>query len=399
MNDPGNCGACGFACQAQHSEAACGAGRCTHTACEAGWFDCDFDPGNGCETLGQSCVTSLCLGFDQFGDQVSCAFWGISDDGTRLLFTSPSAFFSDDLAFTDDAFLYETRTGTLQWLTRPRDGGEIAQRIQAAAISGDGTRVAFTVYGDLVAPDNNGQPDLYLLDLTTGVLTYAPRPTDAGDIGAPLQLVLSRSGRYVSSFVQGGVVGAGVIWSDLLTGNSKIVPSFAPGVGMSGDGLKVSLVGVNDAGAALPFVLDTQDGGLTPISFSDAGTVRFGEFNAMAFDYAGDRFAVQYSTNSFSGDVWVETPGRPFSLHDGGFFFQGSPASLSSDGRLVALGEVSPTTGASQCSVIDLATGNHLGLSVQPGFCAPQLSGDGRTLVVTQSSQLGGIALLRVNRP
>ncbi|MDO9022136.1 MAG: hypothetical protein Q7V43_34735, partial [Myxococcales bacterium] len=49
-SDLRNCGACGRACATANASAACAAGRCAIVRCDAGYGDCDGDPGNGCET-------------------------------------------------------------------------------------------------------------------------------------------------------------------------------------------------------------------------------------------------------------------------------------------------------------------------------------------------------------
>jgi hypothetical protein len=400
MNDPGNCGACGFVCDAAHAQAACVAGKCSHAACEPGWFDCDFNPGNGCETLGNLCATNVC-GLDATGQQRGCLFWGISDDGTRVLFSSQEPFFADDPPATDDVFLYETQTGSVQWLTRPRDAGLEAVQVQAAALSGDGTRVAFSVYGALVETDDNLQLDLYLLDLTTGVLALAPKPQDAGQISAPQEIVMSRTGRYLASYVVGSGLGAGVVWSDLETGDLQLVPQVNPGIVMSGDGRTVGMFAFRDQ-TVLPYVLDTRDGGLHAFLTADAGSFSgVSSFTTLALDYAADRFAVSFGSGSLADNqVWVANPLGPLPVRDAGLRLPGATgASLSSDGRLLATSEpVVSQNGMFHCSVIDMMTGERLAVPYEAGLCFPHLSGDGRTLVVTQS-QLGSIVLLRVNRP
>jgi hypothetical protein len=49
-----NCGLCGAACPAQHSEATCRDSRCVLGACLSGFADCDGDSTTGCETDTQS---------------------------------------------------------------------------------------------------------------------------------------------------------------------------------------------------------------------------------------------------------------------------------------------------------------------------------------------------------
>ncbi|MDB4930796.1 MAG: uncharacterized protein JWM10_3280, partial [Myxococcaceae bacterium] len=53
-----HCGGCGRACEARaHATAVCATGRCEY-ACEAGYSDCDGNPGNGCETASSSSATN-----------------------------------------------------------------------------------------------------------------------------------------------------------------------------------------------------------------------------------------------------------------------------------------------------------------------------------------------------
>ena len=46
-----DCGSCGTPCTLDNASGSCGTGACVVDACDAGWSDCDGDPGNGCETL------------------------------------------------------------------------------------------------------------------------------------------------------------------------------------------------------------------------------------------------------------------------------------------------------------------------------------------------------------
>jgi hypothetical protein len=57
-----DCGGCGVPCAKPNGTASCATGTCTLTACNAGFFDCDGNPANGCEALpcgtGSHCQTS-----------------------------------------------------------------------------------------------------------------------------------------------------------------------------------------------------------------------------------------------------------------------------------------------------------------------------------------------------
>ena len=61
--DATNCGDCGITCVVPNSESSCLAGSCAVGSCSPGWFDCDANPGNGCEAQagcvgGQDCTTA-----------------------------------------------------------------------------------------------------------------------------------------------------------------------------------------------------------------------------------------------------------------------------------------------------------------------------------------------------
>ena len=49
MTDVANCGSCGRTCRFSRATASCVAGSCTLSACDAGYFDLDGSPANGCE--------------------------------------------------------------------------------------------------------------------------------------------------------------------------------------------------------------------------------------------------------------------------------------------------------------------------------------------------------------
>jgi hypothetical protein len=51
--DPNNCGACGNVCVLQNATAACVQGSCAIATCKPGYLDCDGSPANGCEIDGK----------------------------------------------------------------------------------------------------------------------------------------------------------------------------------------------------------------------------------------------------------------------------------------------------------------------------------------------------------
>ncbi len=55
--DIAHCGGCGIACHFANAEALCVDGACAMGACAPFFFDCDNDPSNGCESVGQCTIT------------------------------------------------------------------------------------------------------------------------------------------------------------------------------------------------------------------------------------------------------------------------------------------------------------------------------------------------------
>jgi hypothetical protein len=404
MNDPNNCGACGVTCSPMHATGVCVAGQCGHSQCDEEWFDCDSDPRNGCESLGASCLVDAC-GRDDAGVAHSCYFQGISDDGKRVLFTSPNPFFEGDDSFSEDLFLFDVPTGSVEWLTRPLVPGTPGPvSVPAAGISGDGTRVAFTSANDLVPADSNGQTDLYLIDLSTGVLSYSPSPPDAGPLSPPFSILLSRTGRYLAGYVQGELGLTAVMWRDLETGAYTIIPTPVQAVSMSGDGLTVCVEQQLDQ-KIVPALFDGRDGGTRALLASDAGIFKDHTFASAAIDADGRRLAFAFiGAAGGLNEVVVTAPTGPLPAQDGGSVFMGATGpTISSDGELMAFCETQGVSVFSSWSVVEVSTGRRLPVPSPFSFelqtpGTGRLSGDGRTLVVSGSS-LGAILLSPIDRP
>ncbi len=58
--DLAHCGGCGKPCALANATAACGAGKCTISACAKGFLDCDQVPANGCEAPAGDAGTCSC---------------------------------------------------------------------------------------------------------------------------------------------------------------------------------------------------------------------------------------------------------------------------------------------------------------------------------------------------
>jgi hypothetical protein len=56
-HDPENCGACGHRCVTANGYPGCASKTCATGGCFEGYNDCDGNPANGCETVGECPVT------------------------------------------------------------------------------------------------------------------------------------------------------------------------------------------------------------------------------------------------------------------------------------------------------------------------------------------------------
>ncbi|WP_158284558.1 ELWxxDGT repeat protein [Azospirillum sp. TSO35-2] len=184
----------------------------------------------------------------------------LSGDGTKAVFVSHSSNLVDDDATPNelDIYLKDIKTGQITLVNRTQTGKQVIGWLSAATISDDGTKVAFSSYTDDLPPsNNNGFYDLYVKDLTTGAVTLASRAVDGGDAnGSSFAAALSADGTKVaflsqaSNLVTGDTNGWGDIFvKDLTTGKTTLVSQAmdgSPGDGpssnpaISADGTKIA---------------------------------------------------------------------------------------------------------------------------------------------------------------
>jgi Tol biopolymer transport system component len=107
----------------------------------------------------------------------------VSAIGTRVAFTSSSDGLGDaDDDTVDNVYVRDTTTETVTLVSRRSDGTPAHQDCHDAAISGDGTRVAFVCDGPLDDADTNGRPDVYVRDLGTNETFLVSRASDANGV-------------------------------------------------------------------------------------------------------------------------------------------------------------------------------------------------------------------------
>ena len=151
----------------------------------------------------------------------------LSADGTKVAFTSNSdGLVPDDTNGQADLFVRDLTTGTT---TRVYTAGTPSDNdaSYSPSLSADGTKVAFeTDNGNVVAGDTNGQLDVFVKDLTTGAITLVNTAADGtlGNFGS-FDAALSADGTRVAfassadNLVPGDTDGAlDIFVKDLTTG-------------------------------------------------------------------------------------------------------------------------------------------------------------------------------------
>jgi Tol biopolymer transport system component len=147
----------------------------------------------------------------------------IAPAGNRLLYLAASQLFVYDLAGNSNLFLCPSTVqikGSSQW-------------------SGDGRYVAFVTATNLVAGDNNGTNDVYLLDLQTDILTLVSRDQSgtASANGVSDSPAVSTDGRFVAfrsfatNVLPGIVRPPSLVVFDRLAGTNSLLATGTTGIG------------------------------------------------------------------------------------------------------------------------------------------------------------------------
>ncbi|HEX6899455.1 MAG TPA: hypothetical protein VF789_07075 [Thermoanaerobaculia bacterium] len=250
----------------------------------------------------------------------------VSADGNTVLFRSAATDlipgFADRTETSADFFLYDRRTGTITLASRalasPVWTGN--GRPEAAAMSADGSVVAFSSYATDLTPDSPPEAagGVYVFEKGTGKVT---RIVVDGGAAAPAAFsnipLLSADGRYIA-FLNANGDARDLVLLDRVAGTAlKVAP-----VG----NLRVSAYGLSDDGRYLLFL-------------SGSGEVVPGQIDA---NTANDLFLFDRVTRETR--LVSHLPGRPLETAPYGVD-HGLPSAqglLSADGRYVAFVSISP---------------------------------------------------------
>jgi Ca2+-binding RTX toxin-like protein len=252
-----------------------------------------------------------------------------SADGTKMAFASDATdLVAGDTNATADIFVKDLTTGTITRVSTDSSGGQSDGYSSFVAISADGTKVVFQSGAtNLVPGDTNGHQDIFAKDLITGAVTLVSSSTagvqannDSNDF------VISQDGTKVafystaSNLVANDTNYAGDIFvKDLTTGVLTRVSTDSNGGQSNGaaygplfspDGTKIAFYG--PASNLVPgdtngfwdlFVKDLNTGAITRVSTTSSGAQANGSTLTPAFSHDGTKIAfVSYASNLSAGD-------------------------------------------------------------------------------------------------
>ena len=218
----------------------------------------------------------------------------ISANGTKVVFASDATnLLARDTAYRMDIFIKDLATGVITLVNTNSSGGQAANYSYSysASISANGTKVAFVSTADnLVAGDTNYDDDVFVKDLSTGVLTRVSVTSIGGQVNdSSSSPNISADGTKVvftsraSNLVTGDTNGqADIFVKNLSTGATTLVSSDSSGgqvnggsdnANISADGTKVvftsratNLVAGDTNAQADIFVKDLVTGVVTRVS-------------------------------------------------------------------------------------------------------------------------------------
>lgn len=248
----------------------------------------------------------------------------VSQDGRFVAFDSAAdGLSSEDDNSVDNVFVKDTVSGAVTLVSRRSgtSGAPSHDQCFDAAISDDGTRVAFACDGPLDDADTNGQEDVYVRDLTTNQTILVSRKSNQGDVGndESFSPSLNDDGTVVaySSFAS-NLAGIDIesVYATNLSTNTTTLVSDPPGTtnppdgqseaaSVSDDGNLIAFdsratnfAGDDTNGATDVFVRNMTTGGVVLASRANGQTGDVGNGNSTDPALAGDGSAVAFESSS-----------------------------------------------------------------------------------------------------
>ena len=240
--------------------------------------------------------TSLLVSRDKAGGPTngSSRYPSLSGDGTIVAFVSDASDLVDgDANATSDVFVYDENTDRIDLVSKATGGGSANGVSGGAAISADGTKIAYpSEASDIVTGDVNGFSDVFLYDIIADTTILVSKdelggPADGSSYGAPS---LSADGTRVvynsraSDITEEANGDYNIFMHDTVTDSTILVnsgggPPFASSYGgtISADGTKIvyfsaaNIVAGDTNGVYDVFVYDVTTGTTALVSKSAGG--------------------------------------------------------------------------------------------------------------------------------
>jgi len=115
-----------------------------------------------------------------------------SPDGAKIAFSSYSTSLATrDIDNASDLFVQDLQTGAITWVSTPSNGARLSPGplnnfgVGPLVFSPDGTKIAFTASFALTPEDDNQKVDVFVEDLTTGVITRVSTAADGAQATGP----------------------------------------------------------------------------------------------------------------------------------------------------------------------------------------------------------------------
>jgi Tol biopolymer transport system component len=349
----------------------------------------------------------------------------ISGDGTRIAFLSSADLTGGNADRTTELFLFDTTTGTTTQLTSTPGSNKAGFAISnlAPAIDAAGTRIVFVSDADLTGGNPDGDPELFLLDTTTGTTTQLTATIDIRT--PPMPLSIDAAGTRIAFHSDADLTGGNPDGSDELflvdtsTGTTTQLTTTtgtrtfqsSPAINAAGTriafGSNADLTGGNPDGNFELFVLDTTTGTTTQL------TATTGAFNGSpAIDAAGTRIAFHSdadltggnpdrTTELFLLDTSTGTTTQLTSTTGSVFAASGSDHAINAAGTRIAFSSSANLTGGNpdgnfELFLFDTTTGTTTQLTSTTGSfnVLPTMNAAGTRIAFLSSSATKGELLL-----
>jgi Tol biopolymer transport system component len=147
-------------------------------------------------------IVLVSRGADGIAGNADSGYPGISADGRKVAFASEASnLVAGDTNAVSDVFLFDLASGTIQRASVGASGEQASGPSDQAAISADGSRVAFrSAASNLVPEDVNNVPDVFLRDISAGTTSRVSvgRGKDSEGDAASAEPSLSRDGNLIA---------------------------------------------------------------------------------------------------------------------------------------------------------------------------------------------------------